>query len=78
MRIIHVAERRSRVAPWVVAYGSGSIENICATLSRYKFLELAVNGAGKNFRKKRYTVTLKALRFSQGVPRFFANTAGTD
>ena len=60
--------------------GNGSgIENFCGTVLRYKFLELAVNGigSGTDFRKKRYTVTVKVLHFSRKIPRFFANTAGT-
>ena len=60
--------------------GNGSgIENFCGTVLRYKFLEPAVNGIGSgiDFRKKRYTVTVKVLNFSLKIPRFLANTADT-
>ena len=53
--------------------GNGSgIENFCGTVLRYKFLEPAVNGIGSgiDFRKKRYTVTVKVLHFSRKIPRF--------
>ena len=60
--------------------GNGSgIENFCGTVLRYKFLEPAVNGIGSgiDFRKKRYTVTVKVLNFSLKIPRFLTNTADT-
>ena len=63
----------------VYRFFGSRIENFCGTVLRYKFLELAVNGigSGTDFRKKRYTVTVKVLHFSRKIPRFFANTAGT-